>query len=200
MAKVDIRELVDALGADLVSDAQFERNLGVALLELAEGPARTRARVIEPIAPGDERVTLPDELVHLRCAFYDARQLDEVDQVSLRSQYGYAWRDLIGAPMAFTRDEENDRTIRLVPKPTRPSELPLIPLWSPLGADFAEGAVLVIATENSDLDPSMLDWLDLWVALAVLARSCGEDSPRRDDEMAEAFDGAASGLKALLGV
>ena len=200
MPKAEIKALVATLAADLVSDAAFERNLTVALLELAEGPARTRARVLEPISAGDQRVSLPDELVWLRAAFYDARQLDEVAQPVLRAVHGAAWRDAKGAPTAYTLEEENMRTLRLVPTPTRPSELPLIPLWSPLGADYALGAVLVIATEASDVPPAMLEWLDLWVALTVIAKATGEDSPRRDAEMSGAFQGAAAGLKALLGV
>lgn len=200
MSKSDIKLLVDTLGADLVSEESFKRNLNVVLLELAETPARTRARVIEPISPGDSRISLPDELVHLLGAFYDNRQLDDLNQQQLRATHGPNWRSLRGAPTAFTREEENERNFRLVPIPTRPSELPLIPLWSPLGADMAIGAVTVIATEFHDQKPGTLDHLDVWVALAVLARATSEDSPRRDMEMSQAFQACADGLRSLLGL
>lgn len=198
MPAAEIRELVDVLGAALVSDEAFERNLRTVLRELGGKDARIIARVLEPVSPSSATMVLPDELVHLRAVFYDDRQLDYLTHQQLRAVFGPDWRSRKGAPIAYTTEGESWRTIRLVPVPDRPSELPLIPLWSPLGADYPLGAIMVLAAELTDLPPAMLEWLDMWTALSVLALALAEDSPRRDVEMATVFDEAARALYPLI--
>lgn len=184
MGKVEIKSLVQLLSAGTADDARVERALRDSLVDLGRMPIRTKGHILE-VQAGQSEFTLPPWGQGLLAIFYDARELGEANVQELTTNYGGEWRSREGHPLAFTRDQQDLRSYRLTPIPKTTTVLPLIPLWSPLGADYPIGGLLLLTTTTEDIPPSLMGWLDLYLALRVMERVFSQDSPQRDLKLAE---------------
>lgn len=184
MGKVEIKSLVSLLTAETDDDARVERALRDCLIDLSKLKVRTKGHVLE-VEAGQSTFSLPPWAQGLIAAFYDARELGEASVQELTTNYGGEWRAKEGHPLAFTRDQQDLRSYRLTPIPKVATILPLIPLWSPLGADYPIGGLLLLTTTTEDIPPSLMGWLDLYLSLRVIERVFSQDSPQRDLKLAE---------------
>lgn len=199
MGKVEIKAFVNLLTSSQADDGMVEKALRDALVDLSHLPIRTKGHVLE-VTAGQAEFELPPWTQGLLAVFYDARELGEASVQELTTNYGQEWRSKEGHPLAFTRDQQDLRSYRLTPIPKTASILPLIPLWSPLGADYPIGGLLLLTSTTEDIPPSLMGWLDLYLALRVIEKVFSQDFTYRDLKLAEVASRVANAWAAGLGL
>lgn len=86
-------------------------------------------------------------------------RLDSTTVNMVRAILGNNWRDQVGYPRAYVQDQENDNTVRLVPKPVAPLQVTAI---------------------RSDSRTDVPVWLELPLALEILSREMSRESDHQD--------------------
>ena len=105
-------------------------------------------------------------VVQLLAAFYEGRQLSRESLQHLDAARP-GWRNLVGAPLAYVTEDQDDRQLLLVPQAVAPPP----------------DAMTIIYTESrTSLIP---DVLSLPLAWLVLGREFARESPHRDAAFAE---------------
>ena len=97
--------------------------------------------------------------------FYEGRELLPETEQALDA-VNPSWRDVIGQPQFYVTEDEDDRILRLHPKPAAAATTP------------------VIIIHTSVELPSIADSYDLPVALLIVAREFERESPHRDKDFA----------------
>jgi len=110
------------------------------------------------------------------------RALEAVDPV---------WRQTTGYPRAWVTETEGDRRFRLYPYPDVASTPMMVVTGALFGADWPPDSIAVIYTENRR---DVLDWLQLPLALAILAR----EFVRESDHQSLGFAKVCNDLSTLL--
>src|SRR5512139_2792620 len=135
---------------------------------------------IIPVVNGTEEYEIPEEIIEPIGFYYDGKMLFQEDLMTVHSAYGSSWRTLVGTPRVYIRDEQDARTIRLVPIPDRSMDqsVPIV-FYDPFGMDLPSGALVVIGTQDNG---ELQEWLRLPVAFAVLTREFARESHHQDDK------------------
>jgi len=122
--------------------------------------------------------------VRVLAAFWDDRALarTRIDELRWTS---VQWRDDRGDPVAWVQAEETTEQIRVAPMPDVGSAAFTYDSNTHLGAAFPANALSVVATETRIDYPG---WLDLPLALLVLAREFSRESDHRDPAFAGACE------------
>ncbi len=180
MSRATVLQLVDDLSVDVAYSATADQFYDDIVHELAMQAVFTRA-TLRPITAGTGAVTLPDSGIELLYAVYDDRILAKTTRRQLEMLSSH-WRDHRGTPVAYNEELENDQTLRLYPVPEIGSKAFSFVFGEPLGRDFPEYSVTLVHTENEELP----EWMDLPMALEILAREFSRESDHRDLEAAEA--------------
>ena len=129
-------------------------------------------RFFPSIAPAGGIMALPSGGVNLLLAFYNGQQLGELSTREANWLFP-DWREVVGTPYNYTRQSFNAQQVHLIPSPN----------------DGLNGAFLV--AHKAETLPV---WLQLPVALLVLADEYGRESAHQKIEIAT----AARGLGQLL--
>lgn len=192
MSQDAVLELVEHLNHGLQSSTRAPQEFEEVVELLARSGIWVEAEIV-PLAAGTSVYALPTNLLVLLQAFYDDRQLD-LARISDFASVS-AWREHQGTPLAYVQEDETDRTFRIYPKPILASH-GFIPLYgAPLGLDYPEGSVVVLATaRRTTLQP----WLYMYVALQVSALEFTREGAQRDEAYAKACMTVASVVADLL--
>lgn len=189
MSQAGVLQLVSDLAygqSDAANVADFYTHV---VEDLARYPWMTNASLVATVA-GTSEYVLASTQVKLLAVFFDNKQLARLT-VQEASVLDPQWRDRSGFPFAYVVEAEPQKTFRLYPNPDTASKAFSFPTGQPLGLDFPAYSVVVFHTETRT---NVLPWLELPVALEVLAREFERESNHRDLE----FSGLARQLGAIL--
>ena len=153
-----------AVGEDIARDGWIA---GVTLLPTSAGTA--------VYGPGPTAV-------RVLATFWDDRALARTRIDELRWTE-VQFRDAVGTPVAWVQAEETTEQFRVSPTPDVGSTAFTYDSATHLGAGFPPNALGVIATETRADYPT---WLNLPLALLVLAREFSRESDHRDPAFAQA--------------
>ncbi len=199
MAKADVLALVDLL-AGTRSDSE---SLATATTRSAyydeavseHGLIREGAMDAEFVAVtnGTATYTFPTDAVRVLAWIFDATTLRPTNRRALEA-YDSEWRTRRGTPQSFTMQDEDARTVRLVPVPDAAGQA--ISTSTPFADVFPDGNLTAIYTDGGDDHPV---WDELWLALDVLSREFARDSDHIDTEFATAAGQLATVVRILVG-
>ena len=195
MAKADVLALAQILAADQADGAHLSRFYDDIIRELGEQTDTLASFSLLEADRGDGQYAIPPEAVRLLAVYYDDRELYRTDPNDLATVYGPHWRDRIERPTAFTEDQETSGAFRIVPAPDLDS-LAFVPVYfSPFGLDYpgASGAML-----HTDRRTDVPVYLELWLALEILAREFRRPSTHVDSTFAEAAEQLAMLVRTLV--
>lgn len=174
--KADVLALVNDLSGGLADPVMTEAYYREVVIDLGQ-----RENLLVQVSLIDHGIDLgnydsPDATLKLLSVFYDDTELGKESQGTIESVDRF-WRERNGRPQAFITDTEGDQRFRVWPMPDVPSHLFAFPTGSVFGADYPAEALGVIHTENRRDVPS---WIELPVALLVLAREMARESDHTD--------------------
>jgi hypothetical protein len=189
MPKAEILDLVDFLSRGLVTEGtasyyydQIKRELAMADVVVHVNLLTNQAGPI---------YTYPAEATKLIAVWYDNAQILPAAKDDLVQE----WRDDVGDPVAFIREDEDARTFRVYPAPDV-APAPLIPLFgAPLGKDYPVANMAIMSTVIIDDFPA---WLDLAIAFDILSREFVRDSEYKDTAFAKSCKDFAGTLYKIL--
>lgn len=186
-AKSQVLGLAQALANDQCDPQTIADYFEDVLQELNAQPWLTQATLLTS-AEAQPVFNPPPAHVRTLSVIYDDRTLTRATLRELE-WVDVQWRDRVGQPQAYVTDEQTTNTFRLYPLPDLPSQPYIFFLGAPLGRNYPTYSVVLIHTETRQTIP---DWLDLPVALAVLARDFARESKYRDPAFAKACAGLSS--------
>lgn len=137
---------------------------------------------------------VPDTAIRILAAWYDDHQLSPETMTSLEA-VSARWRDTVGTPAAYVTETEGDRFFRLYPSPDAASKPFSFIHGLPFGQDFPRYAAAVAVTETRT---QVADWLDLPIALAMLAKHFTREERYRDPLFATTVRRVADRLLAMV--
>ncbi len=173
----------------------LDRYYDETVLELGDDPLLFEATLL-PVSLDQATFTLPDFAARLQSVFYDNRALDAASLQEMQA-ISPQWRDARRDPCTYVTEGETERTFRLFPQPTQPSQAFSFVTGSPLGVDFPAYAVLVVQTTHPGDAP---DLLDLLIAHRILSREFARESQHQDLEYAQRCELLYQVLLAMLRV
>jgi hypothetical protein len=188
MARSDVLQLVQDISLSQADAVMCERYYDEAVDNLGEMEIVTSCELQE-ITADDATYTIPDTAVKLLGAFYGDRFLSEAFIQELQAYAGINWRDRKGAPIVYTKEDEDSENYRLFPRPVEASEPFSFINGMPLGVDFPNMAVATIVTERRDDLP---EWLEMPVVFEILAREFARESDHHDVEFSKVCTMCAS--------
>lgn len=129
---------------------------------------------------GNNTFRVPHPAIRLLGVWYGEHELAMTTAQQLEATQ-WDWRTREGTPHAAVTETEGDRMFRLFPSPDAQSQEFSFVHGLPFGVDFPGYCVIAAYTEVRDEIPN---WLDLPVALAVLARAFAREERYRDPTFA----------------
>lgn len=125
--------------------------------------------------------TIPSGGVSIIGVFHDDSILDELSIIQVEA-LNPEWRDVVGNPKAYITNDESRNNFTIYPRPAMKSKDFSFITGTPLGEDFPEYAVAVIHTK---VDTDEAEFLELPLALRVLAEEFSLESQIRDEPFAK---------------
>lgn len=193
MSKLTVLALIDEFSFGLEGPPQVVGYYDDLMWDAARWGVSTIAQLV-PTTRGGAEYAMPDTEGKRYMLFYDDIQLSLMS-ISDLNAVNQDWRDEVGRPDAYVTQEGGDHDIMLYPKPDANSRDFVFLLGSPMGRDFPDRALGVVMGERRDDLPS---WMDVPLALAVLAREYERESDHRDVAFAAACRQMSSTLLALV--
>lgn len=188
MARTDIIAFAQTLAAGLCDENQLDRYLTDCIRELGHSTDHLSNLSLVTGVAAQSVYTAPDAAVRVLGIFYGQSELYAETYAGLGSAAGQDWRGVIGDPISYTTIDTNDRAVRLFPVPVRAGEA-FVPLTGLFGAAYPDYNVFFAHTEERTEVPS---YLELYLALAILAREFTRDSTHQDYAFAAAAKMLAS--------
>ena len=124
---------------------------------------------------------------------YDDKQLRPTARQG-NEAYDKDWRSRKGRPAAFTTQDEDLHTFRLVPVPNLNGET--IGVSTPFTGSFPDNNLTFLYTDNVT---DVLPWDEMWVALEVISRETGRDSDHFDPTLSKLARQLAAMLRVIVG-
>lgn len=126
--------------------------------------------------------------------FYDD---DMLSQLSLRELEATSpdWRAATGRPVGYTREDLSHNVIRLYPVPVTTGDAVIPVHGAPFGLDYPRDTLAVLGSFPRRDMPA---WLDLPLALKLLAKEYARDSPHIDLAFSEACGQLGTMLMAMV--
>lgn len=177
MAKADILALVDFLLLKPDTSGEGEGFCDELIRELGFREFLTGTEDIDVDAALPAYRVAPETIRVLESHLANVGRLDPVSGTSLRGAYGVDWRSRRGTPYHLSRVDVSSDVVRLFPVPVDPDTL------------------TIIRTEAPDCVPY---WVELALALEILARLLARESAQKDIEMATAAKRIADFIWLLL--
>jgi hypothetical protein len=197
MAKADVLALVATLADSVSSATQVSNYYDDAVYEMANGAlledtlSLTDAAFVA-IVEGTGVYTFPTALVRALAIHYDARDLLRETRRGAEL-YARDWRATRAQPAAYVLNDEDERTLSLVPVPDTAGQA--LGILTPFSATFPAENLMFIYTEERD-DVHLDEELPL--TLEVLGREMARDSDHHDATMADLAKKLATLLFALI--
>lgn len=189
MSKASVLALASQLANMQGSDTNLDQFYEDAVMDVAR-QAMFNVLEIIPTHEGQSVYVRPERTVALLGLFYDDTMLSLVTLRELEATTP-DWRERLGVPVAYFIEDVSHVAFGVYPTPVAPGD-PVIPVHgAPFGLDYPAGTLAVLA---SDKLHDMPEWMDLPLALIVLAREFSRPSPHMD----KVFAGACRNLGTLL--
>jgi len=193
MSQAGVLALVDAYGFDLDAHPQVEGFYADLMWDAARWGVSTSVQLLESVrGDGEYRTPLDEGAIH--AIFYDDVQLSPTRLQSLEA-VDADWRSVIGRPNSYIREDQNAHEFRVYPVPDESSVDFSFLFGSPLGHDFPARSLGIVQGEHRDDLPA---WLDVPLALQILAREYARESDHRDPAFAKACKDLGDHLLALV--
>ncbi len=190
MPKADTLALTQMLAVQSADAATIEAFYNDTMVELAAENWFCVAEVI-PLLPAQLKIELGN-IVNLLALIYDDADLGMVS-LRLIEFIDAGWRQRVGRPTSYVREDENAKTVALYPQPDVPSNPLTMLLGEPLGSDYPVYSAVKFFSQ-APLDPLQpFFYLELVVALRILSREFTRESDHQDQE----YGGAAQALSDL---
>jgi hypothetical protein len=180
MSKADTLALATLLAGPDVDQTLLDRFYQDVVWEFGQAELLVQPAYIG-VTAGTGEFQLPARGVRLLTVFYEDEELGPLRLTDVAALDPH-WRDAQGHPLAYIVDDVTARGFRLYPIPDMSSK--------PGG----EGVVVVFYTEAPD---DVLAWLELPIALTILAREYVRESDHRDPAFAAHCQGMATALLSL---
>lgn len=142
---------------------------------------------------GTATYSLPTAAVRLLALIYDDADLRPTTRRALEA-YEHDWRTRKGRPRSFVTQDEDVRTVRLVPVPDRNGET--IGASTPFAGAFPGNNLTFVYADNVT---DVLPWDELWTALDITAREFARESDHFDAEVADTFQKLATIVRQMIG-
>lgn len=193
MTKASTLTLTSQLALSQVTEDQLAPFYDEAIFALGTLPWLLEATLLS-VTSDQASFTLPATTLTMLQCWYDNRTLDRMTHAQLLALTP-RWQEERGFPIAYTEEHLNLRTFRLYPLPAQPSESMTSILGGPFGEAFPGSNVAVLGVIQQQDLPS---WLELPLALTLLAREYMRESPHRDPDFAHGCQQVASILMDML--
>lgn len=145
------------------------------------------------VTAGTATAALPTDAIRMLFLAYDDAQLWPTLRRALEAS-DPAWRVRQGRPISYTAQDEDTRTVRLVPVPDRTGAA--IGGSTPFTGTFPDGNLLMAYTATVT---DVLAWDEMWVALEILGREFGRESDHFDPEFSKQALQLAQVFRLLVG-
>ena len=183
MAKADVLALVSTLSDSTSSATQVSNYYDDVVHEMSAGAILPDASLTDAafvaVTEGTGVYTFPTALVRLLSVHYDSRDLLRETRRGAEL-YDADWRATRDRPTAYVLNDEDLRTLSLVPVPDTTGQA--IGILTPFSSSFpAENLTFIYTEERDDVH---LDE-ELPVTLEILGREMARDSNHHDAQMAE---------------
>ena len=187
--KADVLQLVQDLSTNMADPVTCDRYYRDVVIDLGQRELLTTFTLIQHgIDLGN--YDAPDSTLKILAVLYGDTQLSGESQKTIESVDPF-WRQALGFPAAFVTETEGDMRFYLYPTPDAPSQDFSFVHGAPMGADFPANAIGIIFNE---LRTDLPVWLELPVALLILAREFNRESTHRDPAYAKACEDIGMGL------
>lgn len=189
MAKVDVLSLVAELSQGAADVTLTQTYYTDAINTLSNRGFFTETRILDRNEDG-VTYTKDDDMNRILEIFFGDTALSVAgiqDLLAFQSN----WREKVGQPFAFTYQSEDAGTFRLYPTPTTEAGPNSFITGAPDGEDLPNYAVLTICTTRRE---NVQDWLDLPIALMILAKEFNRESNHTDKKFAALADQLAQTL------
>ena len=143
-----------------------------------------------PLVNGQEEYTLPANAVVEHAIFLDDRELRHTYVQQLEAM-DMNWRDHIGKPWAYSKDEQTARTFRVYPIPNFDSTAADYSEGEPLGRGFPSDALTIFYASRATTE--LPTWLILPLVLQILAWEFARPSQHQSQAFAD-FAGQMAAL------
>jgi len=198
--KTDTLALVQLLSNNMADPVTIDGYYNDVMYELGAENWFCDANII-PLTKGqlevNLRAALGPSLVNRLGLIYDDNQLEEVTLLQMRA-LDNQWRDRTGYPRSYVREDEAADTIALHPAPFVASNSSLYLYGEPLGLDYPTYNLLVFYSYAALEPQEPWGYLELAVALRILAREFMRESDHTDQEFAKAAQTLATLCKEAL--
>lgn len=200
MSKADVLNLVAALSNGMADPSTVEHYYDSVMFELGREDWSVEATII-PLTIGQLEVALDaavsQPIVDLPELIYDDRALEEVPLRLLESIDPY-WRDRRGSPRSYVIEDETRKTIALHPAPILNSNPNLGQTGEPLGLDYPTYNLLLFYSYAPVAPSGPPAYLELAIALRILAEEFNRESDHADMEFAAAAQALSDLCKGLV--
>jgi hypothetical protein len=180
MSKADVLQLVADLSRGLADQSAAGYFYDDVVLDLSKSTVLTEATLISATS-GTAAYTAPAEAVDTLGVFWDDNQLSKTPLRDLET-VNPNWRDASGVPRAYVTEAVSDLSFILYPTPEVSSKDFIFLFGSPLGLDFPSYSIGVVHTVAPQDVPT---YLEMVVALEIMAREFARESDHRDLETAK---------------
>lgn len=196
MSRADVIALAQTLGTE-VDAVLLDRYYDEGLISIGDTDVSVRLTLI-PVTNGVARYAIEaahPATVRIRAAFFGSRELTRTNLIALGA-VALTWSTATGTPRNYIEEHEDHLFINLHPAPNATSAA-----WSPVngepfGADYPTDQLIVLTSDAED--PPM--WLDLPLALSILARDLAHASSRTDPAVVQACLALGAACRAIGGL
>lgn len=200
MSKADVLNLVATLSNGMADPALYDQYYNDTMFELAREDWSVEAAII-PLTVGQLEVGLDaavsQPIVNLLELIYDDRALEEVSLRELSAIDRY-WRDRRGLPRSYVIEDEVRKTIALHPAPILNSNPNLGQTGESLGSDYPFYNLLLFYSYAAVAPWEPPAYLELVIALRLLALEFNRESSHTDVEFAAAAQVLSDLCKGLM--
>ena len=200
MPKADVLALVQTLSNGTADPVTSEKFYNSTIIELALENWTTRATVV-PLTKGQVNADLTtldgSTTVDINALIYDDVELDEISARDLGSLDPH-WREAQGRTRSYTFEDENSKVVALYPAPNIASNPSLNTVGEPLGADYTTYNAVCFYSFAALAPEQPPVYLELAIALRILAREHLRESDHADPEFAGVAQSMADLFKSLV--
>lgn len=179
MPKAETIALANALGLNLADPALFDRYYKETIFVYGSTTIMTDVAIV-PSSHTVGQYTVPEEVDNILAVIYDDKILRQ-EAIFALNYTDPNWRDRLGTPICYVREQETDYNIRLYPRPEIAMRPPSFITGSPMGTDYPGYAIAIFHTEHREDVPLKAE---LPTALNTVALEFERESSHRDLQFA----------------
>lgn len=181
MSKSTVLALAAVLGNTQGDTNELDKSYDRITTVLAKSPWNVEAALV-PTAKGTVKYTLDEDVGNILFVFYDDQTL-ALESIAGAKMFNHNWRDVVGEPFLYIREQEDSKDIRLFPQPDKSASDFVFLLGESFGVDYPENAIVTIHTIRKQ---DWADQFDLPLTLEILADEFARETEHQDISFATA--------------